>query len=227
MAQLLALETSTDFASVALWIDGQTFQKTHQVKREAARVILAFVDELLKEHQLSLQDLDAIAFGRGPGSFTGVRLAASVTQGLAFGARLPVIPVSTLKALAYKAHKISPNNPVLATIDARMDEVYSNTYHFDQKGLLIEEGEEQVSSVEQLSLPDQDWVALGTGVSHYQERFTQRFPNIQILKDPLYPEAKDMLALADKDWSEGKITEASLALPVYIRNQVAKLPKSK
>ena len=137
---LLALETATEACSAALAVDGDIRERFEVAPRGHSELILPMVDELMAEADISIEQVDAIAFGRGPGAFTGLRIAVGVTQGIAFGADLPVVPVSTLAALAQG----SESNSVLAAIDARMDEVYWGAYQRSSAGLMTLCGEEAV-----------------------------------------------------------------------------------
>ena len=125
--KLLALDTATEACSVALNIDGELTEHYELLPRRHSRELLPMVEKIIAAAGLSLTQLDAVAFGCGPGAFTGLRVATAMAQGLAFGADLPVIPVSTLAALAQQAHRCYQSTHVLAAIDARMDEVYWGT----------------------------------------------------------------------------------------------------
>ncbi|MBV8805271.1 MAG: tRNA (adenosine(37)-N6)-threonylcarbamoyltransferase complex dimerization subunit type 1 TsaB, partial [Sinobacteraceae bacterium] len=148
--KILALDTATENCSAAVWLDGSLIQREREVERGHADLILPMIDELLAEAGIRLTALDAIAFGRGPGSFTGVRLAASVTQGLAFGADLPVVPVSDLRAVAQRAwnrqgNATAASHRMLVCNDARMHEVYWGCFEQGAGGLMTPVGLEKVS----------------------------------------------------------------------------------
>lgn len=177
--KLLAIETSGASCSAALSIDGEVRQRLEIAPRRHGELILQMMDGLLAEASLRPQDLDAMAFGRGPGSFTGLRIAAAVIQGAAFGADLPVVPVSTLAALAQGCHRRTGAERVLCALDARMEEVYWGAFEADTQGLMRLVGEERVCAPEAASVGDDrvgakhavqmqtNWYASGPGWAAY------------------------------------------------------------
>ena len=150
--KILALDTSTEACSAALLIDGEITSQYQLAPREHSRLILKIIDKLLSDAKVSVSSLDAIAFGRGPGSFMGLRIAAGVVQGIAFAHDIPVIPISTLKAIAQRAYEQTNIENVLVAIDARMDEVYWGAYSLVNQQW-ITDGEECVISPDKIQLP--------------------------------------------------------------------------
>lgn len=134
--KILAVDTATEACSAALYINGELFECYQLAPREHTQLILQMVEQLLEQQQLTLKQLDALAFGRGPGSFTGVRIATGVVHGLAFASDLPVVPVSTLAAIAQYAYQQSGQAQVLAGIDARMGGIYWGAYALGDDGLM-------------------------------------------------------------------------------------------
>jgi tRNA threonylcarbamoyladenosine biosynthesis protein TsaB len=219
MPIILAIETSSELASCAL-LNGDTI-----VARESSGVrthsqsILPMVQELLAESQLKLADCDAIAFGAGPGSFTGVRTACGIAQGLAFGAGLPVVPLVTLAAMAQACRDRTGATEVLAVLDARMGEVYWAQYRYD--------GGWQVVSGPALSAPGAvepaaaaGLVACGNGFAAYPEAFAQRAFAVGALAD-IVPHARALAPLAAAALAAGQAVDAAQAQPLYLRNKVA------
>ncbi len=221
--KLLALDTATEAVSAALWIEGAIRAQYAVAPREQARRILPMIDTLLAEAGLRPLDLDALAFGRGPGSFTGVRIAAGVVQGMAFAADLPVVPVSTLAALAQAALDADTQvEGVLATIDARMNEVYHAAYARGADGLALLQGEEGVCPAERIAVPATGrWLAAGTGWDSYGETLAARLGD-RLAGDSgvRYPAAADMLPLAVRDFEAGVRLPPEQAVPVYLRDKV-------
>ncbi len=216
--KLLALDTATEACTVALWLDGNVLERNELGGQHAER-LLPMVDTLLAEAGLALTQLDALAFGRGPGSFTGLRIGAGVTQGLAFGADLPVVPVSSLAALAQGVD--APR--VLAAFDARMQQVYWGAYRRNAQGLMELQGNEQVLSPQQVPVPDDEgWVGAGPGWDAYHaglqphlgQRLTAWYPQ-------LLPQARHVAELAVSAFRAGATVAPGSALPVYIRDDVA------
>lgn len=220
--KLLALDTATEQCSVALLLEQRLIERKLQTARAHADLILPMVQEVLDEAGLSLSALDALAFGRGPGAFTGVRIAVGVAQGLALGAGLPVLPISNLAAVAQQvAQKITrAGMRILVCMDARMGEVYWAVFEVDQSGLVTLCSEEQVTAPEQVQLENRSvQMAVGTGFAAYPI-LTHMFAGIEIDAQRL-PAAAEIARLAVREWQAGKAVPANEALPVYLRNQVA------
>lgn len=229
--KILAIDTATEACSAALYVDGALISKYQLAPREHSRLILKMIDSLLLEAGLSVSSLDAIAFGRGPGSFMGLRIAAGVVQGIAFAHDIPVIPISTLKAIAQRAFEQTDSKYILAAIDARMDEVYWAAYYRQDQSWHLHDEErvispEKVSLPEMLNRPDQPWVAAGSGWGSYKDRLllTLNCPLPTILAD-CFPSAEVIAKLAVIELAAGNTVSAAEAIPVYLRNDVAKKPK--
>ena len=220
--KILALDTATEACSTALLCGDNVYERHEIAPRRHAELILLMVDEVLAQAGVGLNDLDAIAFGRGPGAFTGVRIAAGVTQGLALGAGLPVIPVSSLAALAQPA--LGNAAVILPAIDARMGEIYWATYESDQDGLAYPASEEQVTPPDAVQVPSAKQVfGVGSGWGTYRELLERVLDKQIIGADPdRFPLAKDMLPLAVREYSAGRYVSAEQALPVYLRDNVVK-----
>lgn len=215
---ILALDTSTEFLSLALQYDGQIHARHFHAGQTHSQRILPTVRELLDEAQAGMQDLQGIVYGAGPGSFTGLRIGCGVAQGLAFGANLPVVGISTLMALA----EASGHTRVVACLDARMGEVYHAVYVKDADGwqTAIAPGlykPEQVPAIEGM-----DWTGVGSGWATYAEQLAHQYAGqISLTMPEQYPEARAMLILAQPQFEAGSGRPAAEAAPVYIRNRVA------
>lgn len=226
--KLLALDTSTESCSAALLVGDRITDRYEVAPRRHGELILPMVDDLLREAGITLRDLDALAFGRGPGAFTGVRIAAGVIQGLAFGAGKPVVPVSSLAALAQGVATGRPAGTlIMSAFDARMGEVYWGTYRLGGDGLVTLVDEEQVAKPEAVQIPGgTDWevcprvIAVGTGWHTYQQELRARCgADIEFIPDR-DPHARDVLTLARRDFAAGRAVPAEEAQPVYLRNKV-------
>ncbi len=246
--KILAIDTATEACSAALLIDDEGSEQKITSRyllapREHSRLILKMLDDLLAEAGLSVSDIDAIAFGRGPGSFMGLRIAAGVVQGIAFAHDIPVVPVSTLKAIAQRAHDQTGSSHVLATIDARMDEVYWAAYSLQDQHWQLH-GEECVISPDKVSLPalpeEITWLAAGNGWANYKDRLLQtvncqegELPSgkrgspggLPTILAECFPSAEVIAKLAANEFRAGNTISAAEAIPVYLRNDVAKKPK--
>lgn len=216
--KLLALDTSTEACSVALMLDGNTIERFEQERRHGER-LLPMIDEILAQAGLALTQLDAIAFGRGPGSFTSLRIGAGVVQGLAFGADLPVVPVSSLAAIAQAA----PAQRVLAAFDARMQQVYWGAYERGSDGLVALVGEEIVVDPGQVPLPEgRGWVGSGSGWDVYHATLAQRLGDaLDGWTATVLPRARDVAQLGLAAFIAGRAVVAEEAVPVYVRDEVA------
>jgi len=221
--KLLAIETSTEACSAALLLGNEIQSRYEIAPQQHANLILPMVNELLAQAGIKLQQLDAIAFGRGPGSFTGVRIAASVTQGLAFGADVPVIPVSTLAAIAQHMYREQQKIKVLAAIDARISEVYWAAYELDNNNLMQLTGEECVIAPDSVAVPEgKDWFGAGTGWSAYLPQLQSRTKgHITGYQGDAFPHAEDIIALASPLLASGQVLPPEQAIPVYLRDNVA------
>lgn len=216
--KILALDTSTEACSAAVWTDGAVVERFESGNQHSGR-ILAMVDDLLAETGFSLTQLDAIAFGRGPGSFTGLRIGAGVAQGLAFGADIPVTPVSSLAALAQGVD--APR--VLAAFDARMNQVYCGAYVRNAQGIVELIGAESVLVPSDIPLPEgSDWVGAGNGWDQYHAALLQRLgKHVFDWRKRVSPHARDVAQLGAVAFRVGKAITAEQALPVYVRDDVA------
>jgi tRNA threonylcarbamoyladenosine biosynthesis protein TsaB len=224
--KILALDTATGNCSAALLIDGQRTARERLLERGHADNILGMIDEVLAEANASLAGLTAIAFGRGPGSFTGVRLAASVTQGLAHGGGVPVVPVSDLAAVAQRvfADDVTAQR-VLVCNDARMREVYWGCFARSAEGLAAPAGDERVSDPRLVAMPagwspGPDLRGAGTGFTAYPQLRDALSPLLAGVRD-LYPRAVEIALLAVPEVIAGRLLSAEDALPVYLRDDVA------
>ena len=220
--KILAIDTSTEACSAALLCDGQVHDRYQLAPREHGRLILKMIDEVLTDAGLSLKQLDALAFGRGPGAFTGVRIATGVIQGLAFGADLPVLPVSSLAALAQGAARQHSATRVLAALDARMGEIYWGVYQSDAAGLMVEVEVERVCPAQQVVAPaGADWFGVGSGFAAYAEILRERLgAALSGCAPDEYPQARDIAVLGAAAFARGEGVSAELALPVYLRDNV-------
>lgn len=229
--KILALDTATEACSAALYIDGEITSRYQLAPREHSRLILRMLDELLSQANLTVAELDAIAFGRGPGSFMGLRIAAGVVQGTAFAHELPVIPVSTLESIAQRAYDETGISNVLSCIDARMDEVYwaACCYEADGWSYISEEcviSPDKLDVQQIMSQRSGPWVAAGTGWSNYLDRLLpETGSRPETILDNCFPSAEAIAKLAAKAFRAGNTVPASQAIPVYLRNDVAKKPK--
>jgi tRNA threonylcarbamoyladenosine biosynthesis protein TsaB len=232
--KILALDTATESCSVALLIDGKLSTREMEFDRGHAEHSLPMVDSILIEAGLRLAEVDALAFGRGPGGFTGVRLAASVTQGLAFGAGLPVVPVSNLAALAQRAFDLAfAPERVLVCSDARMHEVYWACFERAQNGLARLLGEEHVGPPQSVTLPVScadapagSVAGIGRGFRAYPALREMVGPRVTVARDDLLPRAAEIARLAAQDVTAGRLLKPEEAIPVYLRDDVAR-PQSR
>jgi len=214
--KLLAIDTTTDACSCALYLDGDIQDRSVIAPRQHTALILPMADELLHEAGLKPIQLDGVAFGRGPGSFTGLRIASGVAQGIAFAADIPVAPVSSLAILAQAAYIENRAEKVLAAIDARMSEIYWGCYIVDKQGIMRVEGAENVCAPDKINLANtEQWYGVGNAWSIYADKL-----GVQHYQGDRYPQARAMIPLALAAFQEGQIVSAENALPVYLRNQV-------
>jgi tRNA threonylcarbamoyladenosine biosynthesis protein TsaB len=227
--KILAIDTSTENCSVALVIDDAYFVRREVAPRDHTKKVLPMVDDVLNEAGVALSELDALAFGRGPGSFTGVRIGIGIAQGLAFGADLPMVPISTLAAMAQGSFRLSGAQFVASAIDARMSEVYWARYARLENGDWQGIDDEKVTSpqdVADLSCDDgYRWTQAGTGWQAYPDQLCQLKFDTQA-GEILYPDAEDIAFLAKFAFAKGDAVTVEQSSPVYLRDKVAwkKLP---
>lgn len=228
MTAILALETATEACSVALWLDGEVRERFEIVPRRHAELTLPWIEALLAEAGVPRSRLDAIACGRGPGAFTGVRLAVAMTQGLALALDRPAIGISTLQALALPAIARldaagDTGSGVLVAIDARMGEVYLADYRRDAAGVWQLHGEERVIAPTAVTLTDAaPRIGAGTGFSAEGGALADRLASqlVQVDADAL-PHAADVARLAASALARGDTLAPEELQPAYLRNKVA------
>lgn len=215
---ILALETSTEYCSVALWQDGAVSDRCERVGQKHSEVLLPMVDDLLRHAGVRLAALDGIAFGAGPGSFTGVRIACSAAQGLALGAQKPVLGICTLQALAQGCGR----DRVIAVLDARMAEVYYAAYE-------RRDGAWHTVREPELCLPQhapavegKDWFGAGSGFLAHGEALRARYAaNFTAVDELAVPQARAIAQLAAPLFAAGQGVDAADAAPLYLRDRVA------
>ncbi len=216
---LLALETATDQCSVVLYdAFGVQAERLDTRAREQTRLILPMIDAVLAEKNLSFKNLSAIAFSRGPGSFSGVRINAAVTQALAWAHDLPVIAVSTLQALAQHAYAQKSLSQVCAVIDARMNEVYAASFKLDQDGVMQRIGAEQLAAYTAVNIVDGTRALVGSGSALVDVDAAMDLPRIVDLSAT----AHDIAFLGWQALQRGQTVTAVEALPVYLRDDAWK-----
>ncbi len=230
--KILALDTATENCSAALLVDGALIGREALLARGQSERILPMLQEVLAEGGVSLSGLTAIAFGRGPGAFTGVRLAASITQGLAFGAGVPVIPVSDLRALALRGFGEVPGaSRAFVCTDARMGEVYCGAFEHTAGDPAAPATAEAVLAPGRVSLPP-PWdtgpgpLLAGSGLAAYPELERSLGRTGCQLLPALWPRAHEIAVLALREAAAGRMLPAEAAIPVYLRDDVAQPPRA-
>ena len=215
---LIALESSSRHLSVALWRDGELSERAVDVPNGGSERLLPWIAELLSEAKLALSDLDGVAFGAGPGGFTGLRLSCGLAQGLGLGLDLPVLAVPTLEALALA----SGADKAFACLDARMDEVYGAAYlvHGDELDTVIAPFCAPPSAV--TIPPGSGWLGCGDGFASHPERLRDVLGNALIgVRPGLWPTAAAVARLAAPRLARGEGGDAGSAAPLYVRDKVA------
>jgi len=215
--RILALDTSTEYLSLALTLDGKVFSKDVHAGQTHSQLILPMIGEMLSEAGIKLRELDGIAFGAGPGSFTGLRIGCGVAQGLAFGANLPVAGLSTLLALAHG----SGADKVIACLDARMGEVYHAAYI--KCGDVLQEaippGLYKPGEVPPVT--GEGWTGAGSGWAAYKILDEVYGESVREIMPDAYPRASSIAFLSESIFASGLGLPAAQAAPIYIRNKVA------
>lgn len=213
--KILAIDTATERCSVALCIDGQWYERAVDTARGHADIVLPMVDDVLRQAGVGLRDLDGVAYGRGPGAFTGVRIAIGVVQGLAYGAELPTVGVSNLAAVAQQF--ATPGARILVCMDARMNEVYWAVFEVGQDGHVRAASEERVTAPSAV-VADGITSLVGTGFKAYPE-LERKWPELPVQSDAL-PRAREIALLGAAELRAGRGEPAARARPVYLRDKV-------
>ncbi|MDP2761002.1 MAG: tRNA (adenosine(37)-N6)-threonylcarbamoyltransferase complex dimerization subunit type 1 TsaB [Sideroxyarcus sp.] len=214
---IISLETSTEYCSVALWRDGAVREHCELVGQKHSEVLLGMVDGVLKDAGCSVHEMDGIAFGKGPGSFTGVRIACGVAQGLAFGANLNVVGVCTLQALAEAAGK----EKVIAAMDARMGELYLAVYE-KRDGAWTTLVEPCLCKADTApAVAGTDWFGCGSGFALNAVLHTRYAAQLCGVDAQIVPQAAAVARLAAAEFARGNAVDAAQALPLYLRDKVA------
>ena len=220
--KLLAFETATEACSVALYVDGQVLERFEVAPRRHAELSLPWAEQLLAEAGVARSQLDAIALSRGPGAFTGVRLAIAIAQGIALALDRPLLPVSTLQTLALRAPADAPR--VLACIDARLGELYAARYLRDADGELQLQERELLVAPDAVQLPadDSSWAGVGTGFAAGEGVLSARLQSrLSSVDAQALPGAADVLKIAVPAMLRGEAIAPELVQPAYLRDNVA------
>jgi tRNA threonylcarbamoyladenosine biosynthesis protein TsaB len=223
---LLALDASTEALSIAIQFNGQIVKHFEVCPQQHSQKVLPLVSELLDKAGCKLQDLDGIVFGRGPGSFTGVRISVAIAQGLAYGANLPLVGVSTLQSMAQQAIDEKQVESVVTGIDARMGEIYFAHYCKSGKGLAELSIDENEVVCAPTDLPEsiKSLTAVGSAWEPYAEQAADL--NLDVISEITLPDAAYMLKIAEVEFEKGNTVKAADAQPHYVRDTVTwkKLP---
>lgn len=222
--KLLAIDTSSDACSVAVLVGEKVFE-THVVEpREHTKILVPMIEELLQQADAAVPDLDAVILGNGPGSFIGMRIGASVAQGICHGAGLQIVPVSSLAAIAAEAIDAHGADNILVAQDARMHEVYLGRFHADAERLPVVDDEEVICGIGPLAVPDGKYVAAGAGWNKYPDLLAQNSSLIAATADLNYPRARYLLQLGARSKQAGHAIPPGALVPAYIRSKVAEIP---
>ena len=209
---------------MALWLNGDIELQFEIAPQRHSDIILTMINTLLEKREIKLNCIDAIAFGSGPGSFMGVRIAAAVSQGLAFGIDRPVIPVSTLQTLAQAAYQKKNSEYVLAGWDARVNSIYWGGYQVDTRHIMQPIIPDQVSNPADISWPDKNWLAVGNAWMVYRSVLKKAISQADIV---IYPDAASLTVIANQKYLEGDVLPPEKSKSTYIRNQVTKTSLNK
>lgn len=222
--KLLLIDTSGDACSCALTVENMLYERCVISPRKHGELILGMIDQVLTDAHLKPTQLDAVVFGQGPGSFTGLRIACGVAQGIAFAANIPVIAVSSLATLAFQLYQKTKFNQTLICIDARMNEVYCGYYVFEHQHIVF--SKENVAPPQDIDVPDtENWYGGGNAWEKYSEILKQRLGNcLHDFDNQAMIKASDMIPLAIEKFQQGQISSAEFALPVYLHRGVYKIP---
>lgn len=218
---LLAIETATETCSVALAVGAEMRERYEHAPRKHAELLLPWVQQLMAEAGLGFDALDGIAFSRGPGSFTSLRIGIGIVQGLAWAADRPVIPVSSLAATAQAVVEQGVSSALVA-LDARMNEVFTGAFAVNDRGIMAPVGQERVCSPENVRVPEQSGtIGIGIGFARY-EALQELSPQLEDVRPDVWPRASAVIRLAQEWLLDNEALPADQAQPVYLRDDVAK-----
>lgn len=209
---ILGVETTTNICSVALWDGEQLFEEVTEKARSHSKSLLPMVEAVLARAKVNISTVDSIACARGPGSFTGVRIGIGVAKGLAFGQDIPILPVSPLQAIAYRAIKEDGGEYITALMDARMSELYASHYR-NSDGLPVLDGQEYLTNIDSIKVEQQ--LFAGTGMQEYRDELLSRQASLSTV---IFPYASDIVELAQQ-LPISPVSAADFA-PIYLRNKV-------
>lgn len=218
MSIILAIETATTACSAAIWLNGDIKWRFEIAPQRHSEIILTLINELLTEVNIQLKEIDAVAFGCGPGSFTGVRIATSIAQGIAYGIDRPVIPVSTLQALAQSAYQKIKSRHIIAGWDARMDSIYWGGYQANEYGIMQTIIGDQLSKPASIAFAGDDWIAVGNFWEVYADFLKISF---KAAHSNIYPDAVSVTLIANQKFVQGDVFQPEKAEPTYILETVA------
>lgn len=223
---ILALDTSSSACSIALLVNNTVKSQHQDAPMQQAQLILPMIDDLLKSEKIELNQLDAIAFGCGPGSFTGIRIATSIAQGLAYAMQIPLIPISSLAALAQAAFVDLGWKNLFVAIDARIQEVYCAKYKANSHGLVELIGQERVCSPSEIQceVDSDEWSGVGNAWQIYVDKMTFHPQQTDFTQ---LPTAKAIIQLAIPRFEKQNWVNPRDALPVYLRDEVARKQKNR
>jgi tRNA threonylcarbamoyladenosine biosynthesis protein TsaB len=226
--KLLALDTATEACTAGLLAGDELLWRFELAPRRHAALVLGMMDELLVEAGIGIAELDAIGFGQGPGAFTGLRIAASVAQGVAFATDVPVVAVSSLAATAQQLADSAGVQRCIAAFDARMGELYMGIYELGNDGLVTALQQDRLLAPGQApAVTGGSWFGAGSGWKAHEEALKARYGELLSGVEPdAYPHGAAVARLAARGLSDGKAVPAERALPVYLRNRVAEVPTS-
>ena len=220
---ILALDTCSECCSAALFYNGRLYEVSQLTQRGHSELILGMMDKLFEQADTTISSVEAIAFGRGPGSFTGVRVGVSVAQGIAFARNIPVIPISSLAAVAQQGVNLVDTDRFAVAIDARMGEIYCAHYKRVEKVVILLDEERVCSPINFLPINEKKTIGMGTGWRTYATELTRQFSaQLANIKPEAYPMASGIVELAQVEIAAGRLLPAEQALPVYLRDNVAK-----
>ncbi len=228
--KMLAIDTTSDACTLAVQDGDAVFERHHVEARAHTRILIPAVTEMLAEANLRLKDLDTIVLGNGPGSFIGLRIAASLVQGLAYASGLKIVPVSSLEAVAAEVMAIENALQVAVTQDARMGEAYLGCFRRNEDGLPAAVAAEHLQGPQQIAefveAEGSRWIAAGAGWSVLPNLVAANADAIERISDIHHPRARYLLQLGARDWELSRAIEPHLLEPAYLRNKVADKPKS-